>query len=190
MSAGSGSAASDRSELVALYDEALPYVYGYLVTRCGSVTVAEDLTSETFLAAADAVRGPASPPLSRAWLIGVARHKLADHWRRAARERARLTALEPLTDAAADPWDEVLDRDAAWRTLSGLAPHHRCALTLRYVDDLPVPAVAAVLGRSLHATEGLLVRARTAFRRAYTEPADPADRPAQPAQPRKGGDHA
>ena len=38
---------------------------------------------------------------------------------------------------------------------------------LRYVDDLPVPEVAAVLGRSVHATETLLVRARRAFRTAY-----------------------
>jgi RNA polymerase sigma-70 factor (ECF subfamily) len=40
-------------------------------------------------------------------------------------------------------------------------------LTLRYVDDLSVPDVAALVERSLHATEGLLVRARAAFRRAY-----------------------
>ena len=40
-------------------------------------------------------------------------------------------------------------------------------LTLRYLDDLPVATVAELLGRSLHATEALLVRARAAFRRAY-----------------------
>ena len=53
-------------------------------------------------------------------------------------------------------------------TLDRLAPHHRAALTLRYLDDLPVPEVAALLDRTLHATEALLVRARAAFRRAYT----------------------
>lgn len=36
-----------------------------------------------------------------------------------------------------------------------LGPHHRAALTLRYLDDLPVPEVASCLGRSLHATETL-----------------------------------
>ena len=39
--------------------------------------------------------------------------------------------------------------------------------TLRYVDDLPVAQVADDLGRTLHATEALLVRARSAFRTAY-----------------------
>jgi RNA polymerase sigma-70 factor (ECF subfamily) len=45
-------------------------------------------------------------------------------------------------------------------------------LTLRYLDDLPVPQVAELLGRSMHATEALLVRARTAFRRASAEMED------------------
>jgi RNA polymerase sigma-70 factor (ECF subfamily) len=49
------------------------------------------------------------------------------------------------------------------------ASHHRSALTLRYVDDLPVPEVAETLGRTVHATEALLVRARNAFRNRYEE---------------------
>jgi RNA polymerase sigma-70 factor (ECF subfamily) len=52
--------------------------------------------------------------------------------------------------------------------LARLGPHHRAALTLRYLDGLPVDAVAAQLGRTVHATEALLVRARQAFRRIYT----------------------
>lgn len=36
----------------------------------------------------DAVRKPGAPDPSIPWLIGVARHKLADHWRRVERVRA------------------------------------------------------------------------------------------------------
>lgn len=43
--------------LLALYDTALPQVYGYLLARCGDRALAEDLTSETFLAAVSA-QGP------------------------------------------------------------------------------------------------------------------------------------
>src|SRR5262244_2277296 len=159
------------ARLLALYDRALPQVYGYLLARCGQRAVAEDLTAETFLAAVDAVRGVrggAAAPLSAAWLIGVARHKLSDHWRRQAREERTLRAVaaEP-EPGPADPWDETLDAVAAREVLGRLGPHHRAALTLRYVDDLPVPEVAAVLGRTVHATEALLVRARSAFHAAY-----------------------
>ena len=66
-----------------------------------------------------------------------------------------------------DPWDERLDALRAHGVLDGLGAHHRAALTLRYLDGLPVPEVAVALNRTVHATEALLVRARAAFRRAY-----------------------
>lgn len=154
--------------LLALYDEALPRVYGYLLRRCGRAVLAEDLCAQTFLAAVRAVRKADPPTLSVPWLIGIARHKLVDHWRAQAREQRGLTLVGG--EAAAetdDPWDAHLETLRAQATLDRLTPHHRAALTLRYLDDLPVPEVAAHLDRSLHATEGLLVRARRAFRRAY-----------------------
>ena len=159
------------ARLLDLYDRALPQVYGYLLSRCGQRALAEDLTAETFLAAVDAVRAAPSPPLTTGWLIGVARHKLSDHWRRQAREERTLRAVaaEPDPDSD-DPWDARLDALRAQDVLQRLGPHHRAALTLRYVDDLPVPEVASVLGRTVHATEALLVRARSAFRTAYTAP--------------------
>jgi RNA polymerase sigma-70 factor (ECF subfamily) len=149
--------------LLELYDEALPQVYGYLLSRCGQRALAEDLTAETFLAAVG-VRDR----LSVAWLIGVARHKLADHWRRQAREERSLALVPPGSEP---PWEDgVLDAVTAREVLDRLGPHHRLALTLRYLDGLPVPEVARLLDRSLHATEALLVRARAAFRRAYDMP--------------------
>jgi RNA polymerase sigma-70 factor (ECF subfamily) len=152
--------------LLGLYDRALPQVYGYLRPRCDNQGMAEDLSAETFLAAVAAARRPNPPPIDVAWLIGVARHKLVDHWRRVAREsrNLRLAGPEPALD---DPWDVELDALRARAVLDTLGPHHRAVLTLRYLDDLPVAEVAELIGRTLHATEGLLVRARSAFRRAY-----------------------
>jgi RNA polymerase sigma-70 factor, ECF subfamily len=153
--------------LLALYDTALPHVYGYLLGRCGRVGWAEDLTAEVFLAAVDAVRREPPVPISTAWLIGVARHKLADLWRRQARDERRLGAVADTQPLVSDPWDVQLDAVRARDTLAKLPAHHRGALILRYLDDLTVPEVAALLGRSVHSTEGLLVRARASFRRAY-----------------------
>jgi RNA polymerase sigma-70 factor (ECF subfamily) len=155
--------------LLDLYGQALPHVYGYLLSRCGRPAVAEDLTSETFLAAAAAVRRDDPPPISTAWLVGVARHKLVDHWRRQTREERRFEALIEEAPAIDDPWEIRLDAAQARATLDCLAPHHRAALTLRYIDDLPVADVASVLDRTVHGTEGLLARARAAFRRAYPD---------------------
>lgn len=155
--------------LVAVYPLALPQVYGYLLPRCGSVALAEDLTAETFMAAVAACREGGPPELTVAWLVGVARHKLVDHWRRVARERRSLEAAEAEADCSDDPWGEFFDAEAAHAALARLSAHHRVALTLRYLDGLPVAEVAAHVGRSLHATETLLARARAALRRAYRE---------------------
>jgi RNA polymerase sigma-70 factor (ECF subfamily) len=72
--------------LLDIYDAALPQVHGYLLSRCRDRTLAQDLTAETFLAAITAARKQPTPPITTGWLVGVARHKLADHWRRAERE--------------------------------------------------------------------------------------------------------
>lgn len=152
--------------LLELYDAALPEVYGYVLSRCGQRALAEDLTAETFLAAVDACRRSAEAP-SVAWLIGVARHKLVDHWRRVAREERGLRALAGQREEPEDPWDRRLDAMVATQVLARLGPHHRAALTLRYLDGLPVAVVAGHLGRTEHATEALLVRARSAFRKSY-----------------------
>ncbi|MGI9146111.1 MAG: RNA polymerase sigma factor [Chloroflexota bacterium] len=153
--------------LLALYDRALPKVYGYLMARCGDQAVAEDLTSETFLAAAQQ-----DAPLTVGWLIGVARHKLVDHWRRQARQERVLRMVEGPSAEVGDPWDVELDRWRAHEVLARLSPQHRAALTLRYLDGLSVPESAAVLDRSVAATEALLVRARREFRHVYEGSSD------------------
>jgi RNA polymerase sigma-70 factor (ECF subfamily) len=163
----SSSSGDPRVALVELYDTALPQVYGYLAARTGSIAVAEDLTSETFLAAADAVRRERTVDLSTAWLIGVARHKLVDHWRRRERDQRTLAVVAAEPDPPGDPWGAQLDVLTARKVLAALGPHHRSALTLRYLDGLPVREVAELLGRTEGATEVLLVRAKAAFRACY-----------------------
>lgn len=161
--------------VAAIYRRALPHIYGYLLSRCGSVSLAEDLTAETFMAAVAVSRAKAKtraePEITVAWLVGVARHKLADHWRRSAREQRTAAAAAAGSPPAEldDPWDDWLDTETAFAALRCLNPHQRAALTLRYLDGLPVAEVARHLDRSLRATETLLARARAALRRVYQE---------------------
>ncbi|MCB1002125.1 MAG: RNA polymerase sigma factor [Ilumatobacteraceae bacterium] len=144
-----------------LYERAVGDVYGYLVRRCPNAAIAEDLTAETFLAAARAAH--LGTELSVPWLIGTARHKLVDHWRREGRQRAALEELYESSPEPVDPGDPV-DVLHVHEVLARLTPHHRAALTLRYLDGLPVDQVATLLERSVHATESLLVRAKAAYR--------------------------
>jgi RNA polymerase sigma-70 factor (ECF subfamily) len=157
-------------QLLDIYDDAVPVVYAYLDRRCRNRTAAEDLTTEVFLGAVESIRRHAVTEVTIAWLIGIARHRMVDHWRRLERDSRNLTAVaEVAPTEAAEQWDAHLDSMVARDVLDELGAHHRAALTLRYIDDLPVAEVAEVLGRTVHATEALLVRARLAFRARYEE---------------------
>ena len=68
-----------------------------------------------------------------------------------------------------DHWDVELDRIVAESVLARLPEKHRTVLALRYLDDRSVPECAELIGRTVHATEALLVRARKAFRSEYPE---------------------
>jgi RNA polymerase sigma-70 factor, ECF subfamily len=156
--------------LLALYDQALPDVYGYFVRRCADRATAEDLTSDTFLAAMDAARRESPPPMTVPWLIGVARHKLADHYRRRHDRFSVPMADLPEPVEPDDHWDAELDRIVAESVLARLAEQHRTVLSLRYMDDCSVGECAELIGRTVHATEALLVRARRAFKKEYPKP--------------------
>ena len=70
--------------LLAVYDDALPVVYGYFVRRCADRGTAEDLTSDTFLAAMDAARKEAPPPFRM--------HMRAEDWKRCEARPCRPTS--------------------------------------------------------------------------------------------------
>ena len=160
----------DRAALLGIYDEAVVDVYGYFHRRCRNRSVAEDLNTETFLAAVESIERGVVETVTVAWLVGIARHKLVDHWRRVEREQRRLVAVDAEPQPPPDhDWEVQLDALATQDVLGDLGEHHRSALTLRYVDDLPVAEVARLIDRTLHATEALLVRARRAFRIRYEE---------------------
>lgn len=156
----------------AFYDESLPRVYGYFLHRCGgSVQVAEDLTQETFLAAIAELKKGKQIASPIAWIYGISRHKLIDHYRRQERaDRALAVAWD-----AEESEDELVVRDEeearerATAALASVAASQRAALVLCYVDGFSVDETARVLGKSAEAVESLLARGREAFRRSYLE---------------------
>jgi RNA polymerase sigma-70 factor (ECF subfamily) len=149
------------------YDEALPRIYGYFYHRCGRTTgTAEELTQDTFLAAVIELRKGRHVDDPLAWIRGIARHKLIDHYRQQARS-ARVSAIGEPTSGDTAVWDAAEERELTLRTLDALPAVQRAALVLRYLDDLSVRDVARALGKSVHATESLLARGKESFRRAY-----------------------
>lgn len=165
----------DKSEALRdFYETSFPRVYAYFFQRCGGVaSVAEDLTQETFLAAAREINKGTVPSAPHAWVLGIARHHLLDHYRDKQREERKLS-LAYEKERAADSALEAhsLTRERSHAALQAVPAPQRTVLALRYLDGLPVAGVAEAIGRSVHATESLLARGRESFRRAYREAED------------------
>jgi RNA polymerase sigma-70 factor, ECF subfamily len=159
---------TDAESFRHFYEEALPHVYGYFLRRCGgSVATAEDLTQETFLAAVSGLRKGRTVEAPLAWALGIARHKLVDHYRGQARNQPPVALDGEAEEAIAGDSGEA--RELAVAALAQVPASQRAALVLRHLDGLSVPEVASMLGRSIEAVESLLVRGRVSFRRAYAE---------------------
>ncbi len=129
-----------------------PLLLRYLHQRApGS---AEDLASETWLAAAKGLPAMVGGVDEfRAWLFTLARNKVADHYRTAARRPAAdpwaadLDVADPVDRAEAVADD--LDAQAAVRDLlQFLSPDQAEVVLLRVVADLSVDEVARLMGRS------------------------------------------
>lgn len=161
---------ADERTFRAWYDATAPRVYAYLVSRSSSATIAEELTQQTFITAVRSAATFDGRDNAVPWLIGIARHQLADHFRRLEREERRhqrLVLRELTMPDEGDEWVRARQRDAVARALRGLPAMQRAVLVLRFFDRLSVREIATEMGRSESATESLLGRARAAFERAF-----------------------
>lgn len=148
----------------AFYDESLPIVYGYLLRLCGGDhDKTRDLTQDTWLKLVDELNQGRVDRADVRWMIAVARSRFFDSWRREQRRARdlRLASFDRSTNVEADPAPDTAE---LVEHLAHLSPEHRAAMTLHYVDGLPVHQVAELMGRTTPATYSLLARARAEMR--------------------------
>jgi RNA polymerase sigma-70 factor (ECF subfamily) len=155
------------AEFVATHSDA---VYNYLRRRLfPRMDVAEDLLQEVFL---DALKGLGTFRQEsglRAWLLGIARHKLQDYYRRRLREDwIASEADEPLVEERFDDWlDEQNLSARVEQTLGALPEAYRVVLMWRYWEKVSAAEMAARTGKTEKAVERMLARAREQFRRRW-----------------------
>jgi RNA polymerase sigma-70 factor (ECF subfamily) len=156
-------AQADRAAFATLYRRYLDRVYGYAFYQLGDHHDAEDVTERIFLAALRALpdfRDQGST--FRAWLFRIAHNTIANAHRSRARRRT-----EPLPDdfertaPNADPAGQVALADELReirRVVAQMPEDRRQVILLRFVDDLTISEIAAVLDRSPGAVRVLLHR--------------------------------
>jgi RNA polymerase sigma-70 factor (ECF subfamily) len=155
----------------AWYRRTVPRVFAYLRARSGDADLAEELCQETYLAAIAQRASYDGRSDTGVWLCGIARHKLADHFRRLERADRRRFHLEvrEITLASSPSPDPMTDRLAIGVALRSLPPLQRAMLTFTVLDGLSVAEAGRLIGKSHPAAQSILFRAREAFRQAYRE---------------------
>jgi RNA polymerase sigma-70 factor, ECF subfamily len=158
------------AEFVALCtDSVYLFVRKRLLPR---VELVEDVVQEILLAAWQGLpkfRGDAS---LRSWILGIARHKIDDYYRRRLRETDITEEGEPLAEPAIEPLldrhlDAAAEQDRVERTLALLPEAYTLALIWRYRDEKSVREMAQLSGKTEKAMERLLARARENFRKEW-----------------------
>lgn len=148
---------SVEGRLSELYDAMLPVVFGYCRARL-ALEDAEDVTAEVFHAAAAQLRREPDRDLRPSWFVTTARNRVIDLWRRDARWSGRLRTMAGSSvghiELPPEPDGPVLE------ALDRLPTAQRAAVVLHWIDGHTVREVAELLGRSEHAVESLLSRAR------------------------------
>jgi len=151
-------------------------VFRFVYRRAGEqYDEAQDLTQETFLAAL-ALAGSFDGACSVAtWLCSLAKIKVADHFRKVARQKripsSKLVEIDAQgAEAVASlhrgdaSVDEVVERIDAHAFLDGVVAHlshdERDALLLHYVDGFSIEELTLLMNRSARGVESLLTRAK------------------------------
>lgn len=142
-------AVHDLSVFTELYQRHADRVYRYLLIRVSNVHDAQDLTSQTFLAAMENLHRYRGKSPFGAWLLGIARHKSADHFRQRRPEETIDTVEYPSgDDNPADIVSQQLQMEQVARKLRTLSPDRAEAISLRIFGGLEVAEIALMMGKS------------------------------------------
>jgi len=159
------------AEFVSRYTD---WVYSYVRRRVMPQTeVAEDLVQEVFVAAWRGLKSYRGDASLRSWLLGIARHKVDDYYRKRLR-----TSDWPDSDdeSVAEPsvipmYEEQMDRallqEKAHSVLASLPEAYCLALLWRYQEERSAREMAQLTGKTEKAIERLLARAREHFKRRW-----------------------
>lgn len=170
--------AGDSQAFAAIYDRYVDTVFRFIYFRVGSKTVAEDLTSDTFLRALKRIGSFTWQGRDLgAWLVTIARNLIADHFK-SGRNRFEVSTAEVLDADQADrepessPETAVVDHLTHVTLLSAVQRLNReqqeC-IVLRFLQGFSVAETAQAMGKNEGAIKALQYRAVRALHRLLPE---------------------
>ena len=161
----------DPKAIEALYSMYFNRLYAFVFhsVKCNQA-VAEDIVQNVFISAFRSAKNFKGKSRIYTWLVGIARHKITDYYRRAQRElyhnnglanydQFDLDSINDNSQSIADSL-EANEPGLVTAALSALPLDYRQVLLFKYVDEMNVMEISQIMNRTPKAIDGLLTRAR------------------------------
>lgn len=156
-----------------IYERYYQRIYNYIYYRVSDGVTAEDLCSEVFVKAMEAIDSFTfqGVPFS-AWLYRIAGNLVIDHYRRQpAQPEMAWEDTRPLIadDSPGDRLEQKFDHQELRRAVQGLTSDQQQVIILKFVDGLSNSEVAQILGKTEGAVKSLQHRALASLGRLMGE---------------------
>ena len=167
--------AKDRKATAEFVSRCADWIYPFVRRRLlPRAELVEDLMQEILFAAWQALPNFRGDANLRSWVMGIARHKLEDYYRKKIRElevpeEDDFLAEELITPIFEQQLDSAAQEKRVQKTLARLPEVYALALLWQYRDEKSVREMAQLTGKTEKAMERLLARAREAFRRSWND---------------------
>jgi RNA polymerase sigma factor (sigma-70 family) len=165
----------ERKATAEFVDRCADWVYPFLRHRLvRTPEVVEDTLQEILLASWQALPSYRGDSNLQSWILGIARHKVDDYYRRRIREEHINEEEDSAPEPAIAPMleqrlDSAAQQERVRKTLSCLPETYALVLIWRYRDEKSVRDMAQLSGKTEKAMERLLARARANFRRRWND---------------------
>jgi len=159
-------AGSDPTVFKELYLAHIRPIYRYIFSKVGEVRQTEDLTAQVFLEALENLPRYHHNGHFAAWLFGIARHKIADHYR-SQRPELPIDVTNGESYKKGDPLSTLIQTEETQRIsklIHQLDEQDQELLRLRFVAELNFGEIARLIHSNMEATKKRFYRLLTQLR--------------------------
>jgi len=167
--------AKDRKATAEFVARCADWLYSFVRHRLAPRTeMVEDLVQDILLAAWQGLPNFRGDANLRSWVLGIARHKVEDYYRRRIRDAESNEDEDSVPEVAVVPMfeqqlDSAIQQERVQAILALLPEAYGLALLWRYRDSKSAREMAQLTGKTEKAIERLLARARENFRRRWND---------------------
>lgn len=163
-----------RKKFSEIYDKHVEKIYRFIYLKVNSQEVAEDLTSEVFTRGWETFKAKSREIENiQAFLYQIARNLIVDHYREKAQAQfVSVEVIPGISDTEVSLEERAIlksDIDRIKAVLANIKEEYREVIVWYYLDELSVPEIAKIVGKSEEAVRVMIHRALKALKNQISE---------------------